>query len=129
MPVSFSVTDCAWGGMCTVGVFCGVQGISAGWGVAGTTHGAGCTACVAGRCVGIAGATFYGDMLVRLGSIWVMLTNVVMCTSILFTTNDLDNVQPMVCCADDGGREHRHLTSLRTDMVCPANSGAFCQQP
>ena len=24
---------------------------------------------------------------------------------------------------------HRHLASLRTDTVCPANSGAFCQQP
>ena len=44
-------------------------------------------------------------MLVKHDSIWVMLTNVVMSMLILSTANDLDNVQSMVCCTDDGGRE------------------------
>ena len=58
VPVSFGVTDCAWGGMCTLGVFCSVWGIAAGWGVVGATHGPGCTAWVAGGCVGVARAIF-----------------------------------------------------------------------
>ena len=40
-----------------------VQGIAAGLGVAGATHGAGCTAWVAGGCVGVAGATFVATCL------------------------------------------------------------------
>ena len=51
VPVSFGVTDCAWGGMYTVGVFHGVQSIAAGWGVAGATHCAGCTVWVVDGCV------------------------------------------------------------------------------
>ena len=34
-----------------------------------------------------------------------MLANVVMGMLVLSTANDLDNVQSMVCCTDDGGRE------------------------
>ena len=64
----------------------------------GQTHGAGCTAWVAGGC---SGSYICGNMLVRLDGIWVMLANVVMSMSVFPTTNDLDNVQ----CTGNGGRE------------------------
>ena len=46
-----------------------------------------------------------GDMLVGLNGIQVTLTYVVKGMLILSTANDLDNVQSMVCCMDDSGRE------------------------
>ena len=108
--VSFSVTNCALQGMCSAGVFHGMWGtagvgaVAAAWGVMGATK---CWLCCLGgrqvcRC---SGSYICGDMLVRLDSIWVMLANVVVGTSVLSTTDDLDNVRSMVCCVDDGGRE------------------------
>ena len=44
-------------------------------------------------------------MLVRLDGIWVTLMNVVVGMLILSTTDDLDDVQSMVCGVDDGRRE------------------------
>ena len=44
-------------------------------------------------------------MLVRLDGIWVTFMYVVAGMLILSTTNDLDNVQSLVCCTDDSGRE------------------------
>ena len=64
--------------------------------------------CLSGRQVcGCSGSYICGDMFVKLDSIWVMLMNVVMSTSILSTADDLDDVQSMVCCMDDGGREQQ----------------------
>ena len=49
--------------------------------------------CLGGRQMcGCSGSYICGVMLVNLDSIWVMLTNVVASTSILSTSDDLDNV-------------------------------------
>ena len=129
VAVGFGVTDCAWGGMCTVGVICSVWGIAAGWGVAGATHGAGCTAFVAGGCVGAAGATFVVMCLSSLmasgwcSCMWSQACQY--CPPLMTWTmyNPWSAVQMTVA------GSHRCLASLRTDTVCPVNSGAFCWQP
>ena len=44
-------------------------------------------------------------VLVRLDSIWVTFTNVVLCSSVLSSTNDFDNVWAMIGCTYYSGRE------------------------
>ena len=58
-----------------------------------------------------------------------MFSNVVMSTSVLSTTKDLDQVGAIASFADDGGRCHRFLVSLRTDTVWLAKNGGFLWQP
>ena len=57
----------------------------------------------------------------------MMFLNVVTSTSVLTTTNDLDQVGAMISFADDGGGEP--MVSLRTDTVWLAKNGGFLWQP
>ena len=111
------------------GVFCRVWGITAGWGVAGATHSAGWTACVAGRCVGVAGATLVVTCLSGLmASGWhshMWLQACQYCPPpMTWTRYDPWSAVWMTVVGS-----HRHLASLRTDTDCLANRGAFCWQP
>ena len=68
-------------------------------------------------------------MCVRSDRIWVTFMNVVLCSSILSSTNDFDNVWAMISCTYYSGREHSVLSLLITETDCPAYSGAFLWQP
>ena len=55
-----------------------------------------------------------------LDSIWVMFTNVVLCSSVLSSTNDFDNVGTMICCTYYSGREPQCpvIVNYRNRLSC-----------
>ena len=135
VPVSFGVPNCAWWGMYIACVFCSMWGtvgvgvVAAGWGVAGATCGAGCIVWAAGRCVDVVGATSAVACLSSLtvsgwhSQMWLQAHQY--CPWLMTWTmyDPLSAAWMMV------PGSHRHLASVRMDMVCPVNSRAFCRQP
>ena len=59
----------------------------------------------------------------------MMFSNVVKSTSVLSTTNDLDQVGAIIGFVGDSGREPQFLASLRADMVWPAKNGGSLWKP
>ena len=64
-----------------------------------------CSAWVAEADADVAGTTSPHVVCIWFDSIWMTFWSVVISTSVLSTTNDLDQVGAIVCFADDCGRE------------------------